>query len=121
MAGVSTKEIKNRIRSMESTKQITKARLSLGERIVAVLKQKNNAPVEVAHQVCILYAVVNGYLKDVSVDKIPEYQRQLHDYMEQKYPQVLSAIRSSGKLETDTEEALRAALHALTKEFLVQI
>ena len=51
----------------------TKERLSLGERIVAVLKQKNNAPAEVAHQVCILYAVTKGYLKDVDVAKVPEY------------------------------------------------
>ena len=99
----------------------TKARLSLGERIVAVLKQKNNAPVEVAHQVCILYAVVNGYLKEVSVDQIPEFQLRLHSFMEQKHPDVLEAIRSTGRLESDTEEALKNALSQLLKEFLVQI
>ena len=99
----------------------TKARLSLGERIVAVLKQKNNAPVEVAHQVCILYAVTNGYLKDVAVDKIPEFQLRLHDFMEQKHTPVLEAIRSTGRLESDTEEALKTALSQLLKEFLVQI
>ncbi|MBO5079095.1 MAG: F0F1 ATP synthase subunit alpha [Oscillospiraceae bacterium] len=99
----------------------TKARLSLGERIVAVLKQKNNAPVEVAHQVCILYAVVNGYLKDVAVDKIPEFQLRLHSFMEQKHPNVLEAIRTTGRLESDTEEALKNALSQLLKEFLVQI
>ena len=51
----------------------TKARLSLGERIVAVLKQKNNAPVEVAHQVCIIYAVTKGYLNNIDVAQIPEF------------------------------------------------
>ena len=99
----------------------TKARLSLGERIVAVLKQKNNAPVEVAHQVCILYAVVNGYLNEVAVEKIPEFQIRLHDYMEQKFPGVLDAIRATGKLESETEETLKTALSQLLKEFLVQI
>ena len=99
----------------------TKARLSLGERIVAVLKQKNNAPVEVAHQVCILYAVVNGYLKDVAVDRIPEFQLRLHAFMEQSHEDVLAAIRSTGRLETDTEEALKNAISQLLKEFLVQI
>ena len=99
----------------------TKARLSLGERIVAVLKQKNNAPVEVAHQVCILYAVVNGYLNEVAVEKIPEFQIRLHDYMEQKFPGVLDAIRATGKLESKTEETLKTALSQLLKEFLVQI
>ena len=75
----------------------TKERLSLGERIVAVLKQKNNAPAEVAHQVCILYAVTKGYLKDVDVAKVPEF--------------------TTGKLEADTEETLKTALTELVQDF----
>jgi len=99
----------------------TKARLVLGERIVAVLKQKNNAPVEVANQVCILYAVTNGYLKDISVDQIPEFERRLQGFMEQRYGDVLDAIRSTGKLEPETEEKLKKALNELVAEFVVQI
>lgn len=99
----------------------TKARLVLGERIVAVLKQKNNAPVEVANQVCILYAVTNGYLKDVSVDQIPEFERRLAIFMEQRYGDVLDAIRSTGKLEPETEEKLQKALTELLADFVVKI
>ena len=95
----------------------TKSRLALGERIVAVLKQKNNAPKEVAQQVCILYAVTHGYLKDISVDRIPEFERRLEEHMETRHFGVLDAIRSTGKLEKDTEEALKAALSALLSEF----
>ncbi len=91
----------------------TKARLALGERIVAVLKQKNNAPVEVAHQVCILYAVINGYLRDVSVDRIEEFERRLQELMDTRYEDVLTAIRTTGKLEADTEEKLKAAIAEL--------
>ncbi len=43
----------------------TRDRLEQGARIVEVLKQDRNAPVDVAYQVCILYAVIGGYLKDV--------------------------------------------------------
>ena len=95
----------------------TKARLALGERIVAVLKQKNNAPKEVAQQVCILYAVTHGYLKDIAVDQIPEFESRLEEHMETRHFTVLDAIRTSGKLEKDTEEALKAALDALLAEF----
>ncbi len=95
----------------------TKARLALGERIVAVLKQKNNAPVEVAHQVCILYAVTNGYLKDVEVERIPEFEARLSEYLENRHSGILEAIRATGKLEPDTEEALKEALTALLAEF----
>ena len=99
----------------------TKSRLSLGERIVAVLKQKNNAPVEVAHQVCILYAVTNGYLKDIAVERIPEFEARLYTFMDQQHEDVLKAIRTSGKLEPETEEGLKNALSQLLKEFVVQV
>jgi len=95
----------------------TKQRLALGERIVAVLKQKNNAPAEVAHQVCIIYAVTNGYLKDIAVDRIPEFEARLNAYMDNRYSNVLDAIRTSGKLESDTEEQLKTALNELLAEF----
>ena len=95
----------------------TKARLALGERIVAVLKQRNNAPKEVAQQVCILYAVINGYLKGISLDRIPEFERRLEEHMEVRHFAVLDAIRTSGKLEKDTEEALKTALASLLAEF----
>ena len=95
----------------------TKSRLALGERIVAVLKQRNNAPVEVAHQVCILYAVTKGYLKDIAVERIPEFEQRLYEFMDSRNDDVLSSIRSTGKLEPDTEKALQAALNDLLKEF----
>ncbi len=99
----------------------TKSRLALGERIVAVLKQKNNAPVEVAHQVCVLYAVTNGYLNRVDVEAIPEFERRLQEFMENgNYRSVLTAIRQTGKLEKNTEEQLKAALDELLAEFLVE-
>ncbi len=99
----------------------TKSRLALGERIVAVLKQKNNAPVDVAHQVCILYAVTNGFLSDIPVEKIPYFESRLYEFMDQKHSEVLDAIRSSGKLEPATEEGLKTALSQLLEEFAVQI
>ena len=95
----------------------TKARLALGERIVGVLKQKNNSPVEVAHQVCIIYAVTNGYLNDLDVEMIPEFQERLFAFMDNNHSEVLTAIRTTGKLEKDTEEGLKAALNELLVEF----
>ena len=95
----------------------TKARLALGERIVAVLKQGNTAPVEVAHQVCIIYAVTHGYLNDIAVAEIPEFELRLREHMDNLHPEVLTAIRTTGKLEQSTEEGLKAALSELLVEF----
>ena len=95
----------------------TKERLALGERIVAVLKQKNNSPKEVAQQVCIIYAVTHGYLHSIPVEKVPEFEKQLEEHMENHHVDVLEAIRSTGKLESSTEAALKAALDELVSQF----
>ena len=95
----------------------TKERLALGERIVAVLKQKNNSPKEVAQQVCIIYAVTHGYLHSIPVEKVPEFEQRLEEHMANFHADVLEAIRSTGKLESDTEAALKAALDELVKQF----
>ena len=95
----------------------TKSRLALGERIVAVLKQRNNSPKEVAQQVCIIYAVTHGYLNDISVDQIPEFEKRLEEHMDIHHSAVLEAIRTSGKLEQETEFGLKAALDNLRAQF----
>ena len=99
----------------------TKARLALGERIVEVLKQKNNAPVEVAHQVCILYAVTQGYLKNLEVSKVAAFQKALEDTMDARYYDALQAIRTTGKLEKETEEAIKQALTEVLQQFNAQL
>ena len=98
----------------------TKARLALGERIVAVLKQKNNEPVEVAHQVCIFYAVTNGYLNKLGVDQIPEFEVRLREYMDINGAEALSEIRTTGKMEKASEEILKNALNEVLKEFVTE-
>ena len=95
----------------------TKSRLALGERIVAVLKQKNASPKEVAQQVCIIYAVTHGYLSSIPVEQVPVFEKRLEDHMDNPYRSVLDAIRTTGKLEADTENALKTALDELVGQF----
>ena len=94
----------------------TKDRLALGERIVAILKQDKNAPVAVEHQVAIIYATVNGYLKNVPVDKVPDYEAGLFRFLDEKYDELMQIIRETGNLPD--EEALAAAIGAWTADFL---
>ena len=96
----------------------TKERLALGERIVAVLKQGRNTPVDVAHQVCIFYAVINGYLKDVAVEQIPEYEQDLYAYVNDHCYGVLENIRTTGLLSKEDEAALKQTLTDYTTRFL---
>ena len=96
----------------------TRARLAQGERIVEVLKQKRNRPVAVEDQVCIFYAVTHDFLKEVKVSDVAEYEAGLYERMEAQHSDVLNAIRESGQLSKETEEALRQALESYTRDFL---
>ncbi len=95
----------------------TKQRLALGERIVAILKQGKNSPVDVALQVCIIYAAVNGYLNDIDVDKISEFEVLLYDMLTKKRPELLESIRNSGELSSEYEDMLKATLLEFTADF----
>lgn len=87
----------------------TKQRLALGERIVEVLKQGRNSPVRVGCQVAIVYAVINGYLNDVPVNKVKQYEFSLYELLENKYVDFLNRIES-GYWEKEDIETLKSAL-----------
>ena len=69
-----------------------------------------------AQQVCIIYAVTKGYLNKLPLSKVPEFEQRLESHMEKRHLTVLDAIRTTGKLEKDTEERLAAALQELLAE-----
>ena len=98
----------------------TKARLAQGERIVEVLKQDRNSPVAVEKQVAILYATIHGYLKEVAVPDIVEYERRLYTYLDENVTAagVMETIRTTGDLKPETEEQLKQVLADFTAEFL---
>ena len=86
----------------------TKARLALGERIVEVLKQSRNAPIRVGCQVAIVYAVINGYLDSVPVNKVKEYEQELYEKLENIYGELLNRIEAGFWEESDIEELKKA-------------
>ena len=92
----------------------TKARLALGERIVEVLKQKRNSPVRVGCQVAIVYAVINGYLNDIPVKKVNEYEQLLFDKLENEKQDLLERIEQGFFDECDIEE-LKSALNEMQR------
>ena len=81
----------------------TKARLALGERIVEVLKQNKNQPVEVGCQVAIVYAVINGYLNDTPVNKVHEYEERLYEKLRTEKQDFLKRIEDGCFDDTDIE------------------
>ncbi len=92
----------------------TKARLALGERIVEVLKQNKNAPVEVGCQVAIVYAVTNGYLNDVAVDKVHDYEERLYDKLRTENREFLDRIEA-GFFDDSDIESLKKTLKEMKR------
>ena len=95
----------------------TKSRLANGERIVEVLKQPQNAPISMEHQVMIIYAVVNGLLDDVCVEDIATLQDGLFAYVDTRFPEVTASIRNTGDLSDATAETLRGAVLEYKRAF----
>ncbi len=92
----------------------TKARLALGERIVEVLKQGRNEPVRVGCQVAIVYAVINGYLDSVPVNKVREYESRLFELLENKYSELLIRFEQ-GYYEDEDVEMMKKALEEMQR------
>ncbi len=98
----------------------TKARLDQGARIVEVLKQNQNSPIPVEKQIAIIYAVTKNLLTEVAVEDVREYEEGLYSFLETNADgnAAMKAIRETGKLEEATENNLKSALEAYTKQFI---
>lgn len=88
----------------------TKARLALGERIVEVLKQDRNSPIPVGCQVVIIYAVTHGFLDDIPVAKIKQYEKSLYELLNQKYADLLKRF-SEGFFDDSDIEMMEKAIN----------
>ena len=88
----------------------TRQQLLRGQRLTELLKQPQYQPLSLAQQVTILYAGVRGYLDDVPMEKIADFERAFHEYMGANAAGVLDTISSSGLLESATEDQLKSAI-----------
>lgn len=88
----------------------TRAQLERGQRITEILKQPQYVPMPLEKQVMILFAVTNGYLDDVPVDKIGPFEDAFHRFMETNHPEIGRSITSEKTITDDTEEALKKAI-----------
>jgi len=88
----------------------TKARLERGQRIVELFKQKQYNPIPVEEQVAVMWAMQNGYVDPVPVDRVKEFQLKLQDWLQTRKEGLLKAIREKGQLDQDLESQLKAAL-----------
>ena len=84
----------------------TRSQLERGQRITEVLKQPQYQPMSLEKQVSIMYAVINGYMDDVDITKVAEFEEAFHRYMEGAHSDLLKSIREKRELDGETIEAL---------------
>ena len=92
----------------------TKKQLERGARTVEVLKQGQYQPMPVEQQIMTVYAVTNGFLDDIDVAKLREWERGFHDFMKAQYPQVGDALRNKKDIK-DVDADLRRGIEAYKK------
>ncbi|WP_075888718.1 F0F1 ATP synthase subunit alpha [Actinomyces provencensis] len=95
----------------------TRQQLTRGERLMELLKQPQNSPYRVEDQVASIWTGTNGFLDDIEVSDVLDFEHQLLDHL-RAHSGVLGTIASTGLLEPDTEEELRRAVTAFHDQWV---
>ena len=97
----------------------TLVQLTRGERMVEILKQNQYVPMDVEHQVAIIYAGSQGILDDIPNEKVGEFEKGLLDHLDANHEEMLKTISSSGEISDETSKELNKAIEDFKKGFLV--
>ena len=97
----------------------TQAQLTRGERMVEILKQGQYVPMKVENQVAVIFAVSKGYLDEVPVAKVSEYESGLFNYLEANNKKDLESISVEGIITDELSKNLEKSISDFTKGFSV--
>jgi len=98
--------------------EATQQKLARGDRVVEVLTQPENSPMEVEDQVISIYTVTKGYMDDIPVDDINRFEEELLGFVHSNYSEIPETIADTGELEEDVEEKLVSAIEEFKKTFV---
>ena len=93
----------------------TQAQLRRGERVTEIMKQPQYQPLALEKQVTIIFAATNGYLDDIPVGKVREFERDLYRFMDTQYKQLSDTIAKDKKFDAEVEKQVRAMLDEFKK------
>jgi len=96
-----------------STQQL----LNRGSKLTELLKQKQYSPMTVAEQVISVFCGVKGYLDDIELKDIAEFENKIIEKCKSDKPEIIDSIQSSGKLEDDKEKLLIEVITQLKENF----
>ena len=95
----------------------TQAQLERGKRIVEVFKQPQYSPLPVEVQLVVLFAVQNGFMDAVAVDKIKDYQTKLQEYLQTRKQDLIALITKEQKLSDEVKAGIKSTLDEFGQSF----
>ncbi len=98
----------------------TQRQLARGERTVEILKQPQYQPMPVESQVTAIYAVTNGLIDEVPVERVKAWERGFHEHLRTQRADLLEGIRTEKVLTPELEESLKAAIAEWNEAFAAQ-
>ena len=90
----------------------TRRQLERGQRVTELMKQKQYTPLSVAEQAVSLFAANEGFLDDIEIKKVGEFETALHNFVRSKHAALLEKINSTGDFNDDIAKELRGAIEA---------
>ena len=96
----------------------TQRLLARGERLTELLKQGQYSPLPVEEQVAAVFAGVRGYLDNIEVSQVGQFEEGLLADLRTNHANLLSTIREEGTLSEETEDALKTVIDAFRKTFV---
>jgi len=101
----------------EELDEASRAQLARGERVMEILKQDQYQPMPVEEQVVVLFAAVNGFLDDIPLEAVRDFERRLLAYMREEKGEILGKLREERKLSPELREQLERAVREFHDSF----
>jgi len=97
--------------------QATQAQLERGERLMEILKQGQYNPLPVEKQILLIYAATNGYLDDLPVDSLRQFEKEMYKFLDDKHEKLLKELKKKKELDEPLTAEIEKALHKFKEGF----
>ena len=97
--------------------EATQAQLTRGARLLEILKQKQYSPIDTEKQVILIFAGSNGFLDNIEVERLSEFESKLFDFLDASHSNILDNINDSGVISDKDSETLKNTLNDFVKGF----
>lgn len=101
--------------------EVTRKELTRGERLVEVLKQDQYQPMSLSHQVLAIFVGINGYLDDLPVEVVRDFESGFLKFVDERYPEIVREIETTKDFSEATEQKMHEAVRRFKKMFLEQL